>query len=252
MSYILEALRKAERERNAGQPPDLQQVVSQTATTARKKPLTRRWLTLAAASLIILIIGATLWFRSARVTVISSSPSVASAVVAPAPAAAAGITTETAVAETSTGHLDDLLDKSSGDSLPLEDQQQLSAQTAPIQAAPAPEVKPAQPIATTPAVTAAQSVENPSQAEQAQAEPELPPELKRLKEMPPDYRNNFPSIRVDVHAYDEKPAKRFVMVNGRRYREGEVLIEGPRIVSIEEDGIVFNYRNADVLYPIGR
>ena len=235
MSYILEALRKAERERNAGQVPDIQ-VVSRTVSPPEKMLLSRRWLTLGVAAIVGLLIGVAFWLKPAPIAVAEpvSAPAVAvSAVVAPAPTAEEIVAAEPTEPETSAARLDDLLDKNS-DALPIEDQQKLSAETAPVKAFvvhPAPKT---------------------TQAEQAQAEPELPSELKKLKEMPADYRNNFPAIRVDVHVYDEQPAARFVMINGRRYREGEVLSEGPRIVSIEEDGIVFNYRNADVLYTIAR
>jgi general secretion pathway protein B len=233
MSYILEALRKAERERNAGQVPDIQ-VVSRSAPPAQKMPMAR-WLTLCAAVIIGIIVGLVFWIKSVP-TVTTEHVSVplatASAVVA-VPVVEATSAIEAAEPQTNAARLDDLLDNTS-DALPIDDQQKLSAEASPAAAF---VVHPA------PAAT---------QAEQAQAEPELPAELKKIKEMPADYRNGFPPIRVDVHVYDEQPAKRFVMVNGRRYHEGETLSEGPRVVSIEEDGIVFNFRNEDVLYPIAR
>lgn len=235
MSYILEALRKAERERNAGQVPDIQ-IVSRAVSPPEKILLSRQRLMLGAAVIIGFIIGVAFWLRPAPTATAEPAPApvvTASTVVAPAPAAEEIIAAEPTAPETNAAHLDDLLDKNS-DALPIEDQQKLSAEAAPVKDF---VVHPA------PATT---------QAEQAQAEPELPAELKKLKEMPADYRNNFPALRVDVHVYDEQPSARFVMINGRRYREGEVLNEGPRIISIEEDGIVFNYRNEDVLYPMVR
>lgn len=246
MSYILDALRKAERERNAGQVPDLQ-ITSRSESPASRPLLKRQWLTLGATILAGLCIGIALWLRPAHVPE-AAQPAVAAAAPAPAiaPAATPEPVPEIAAEVTASGaaRLDDLLDKSSEGALSLEEQKKLSVAAAP----PAPVIKPVEP----PAAAEAAPPVQPTLAEQATAEPELPPELKKLKEMPADYRNNFPSIRVDVHAYDEQPAKRFVMINGRKYREGEVTAEGPRIVSIEEDGIVFNYRNEDVLYPIAR
>ena len=66
--------------------------------------------------------------------------------------------------------------------------------------------------------------------------------------MPPGYRAEFPPITVDVHAYNGNPQKRFVLINGRRYREGDVISEGPRIAQIIAEGIVFDWRNEQVLY----
>ena len=89
-----------------------------------------------------------------------------------------------------------------------------------------------------------------------QAPPAIPPALtqqapvRKLREMPPDYRADFPALTVEVHVFE--PGRRFVMVNGRRYREGERLAEGPQIVEIVRVGIVLEYRGEKVLYPLGR
>jgi general secretion pathway protein B len=97
-------------------------------------------------------------------------------------------------------------------------------------AAPLPRRKPTPPPATTPAAP------NPYAA------------VKNLKEMPAGYRAEFPAITVDVHAYNGSPLRRFVLINGRRYREGDTLTEGPRIAQIVPNGIVFDWRNEQVLY----
>lgn len=236
MSYILEALRKAERERNAG-APDLQGS-SRHPSASSTRPLMRQRLTVGAAVIAGLLIGTVLWLRSTHAP--DAAPEAPAPIYEPAPIAEAPPAN---IAETNpTGgaaRLDDLLDKGSP-GLPLEEQHKLSTISMPTAAT----LTTVEPIATTESA--------PTLAEQATAEPELPPELKKLKEMPTDYRGNFPPIRVDVHAYDEQPARRFVMINGRKYREGEVLAEGPTVVSIEEDGIVFNYNNQEVLYPLAR
>ena len=86
--------------------------------------------------------------------------------------------------------------------------------------------------------------------------PTIPPALtqqapvRKLREMPPDYRADFPALTVEVHVFE--PDRRFVMVNGRRYGEGERLAEGPQILEIVRSGIVLEYRGEKVLYPLGR
>ncbi|WP_295687948.1 general secretion pathway protein GspB [uncultured Nevskia sp.] len=72
--------------------------------------------------------------------------------------------------------------------------------------------------------------------------------VQRLKDMPPAYRAEFPPISIDVHVYNDNPQRRFVLINGRRYREGDALSEGPRIAQIVPEGIVFDWRNEQVLY----
>ncbi|HWU68686.1 MAG TPA: general secretion pathway protein GspB [Stenotrophobium sp.] len=77
------------------------------------------------------------------------------------------------------------------------------------------------------------------------------PAAPLLKDMPPEYRSAFPTLTVDVHSYDPRPGKSFVMINGRNYHAGDTLTEGPRIISIVANGIVFDYRGQQVLFTIG-
>ena len=125
----------------------------------------------------------------------------------------------------------------------------------PVPAPPAPAAS--EPRSQTPAAQAAPAEEAPAApTAAAPAEKPVPPaltqpaSLPRLREMPPEYRADFPALSVDVHVYDRVPSQRFVIVNGRHYREGEQMVEGPRIVEIVKDGIVLDYRGEKVLYTI--
>ncbi len=51
-----------------------------------------------------------------------------------------------------------------------------------------------------------------------------------------------PNLNLEMHMYGANPAQRFVFINGTRYREGETLSEGPQVVSIESDQVVLSYR----------
>jgi general secretion pathway protein B len=51
----------------------------------------------------------------------------------------------------------------------------------------------------------------------------------------------LPPLRLELHAYSEQPRDRFVFINGRKYAEGERLIEGPQLLSIEPRGAVLSY-----------
>lgn len=101
--------------------------------------------------------------------------------------------------------------------------------------------------ATSPAPAAVPAVRVPAPAP-ALTQPDSPASARRLKDMAPAYRAEFPPITIDVHVYNDNPQRRFVLINGRRYREGDVLSEGPRIAQIVPEGIVFDWRNEQVLY----
>ncbi len=50
----------------------------------------------------------------------------------------------------------------------------------------------------------------------------------------------LPPLHLDIHVYSEQPQQRFVFVNMRKYHEGEQLKEGPLLESITADGIILN------------
>lgn len=52
----------------------------------------------------------------------------------------------------------------------------------------------------------------------------------------------LPELRLDLHVYDPDPAKRFVFLNMRKLREGEALPEGVRLDSINQTGVRLTYR----------
>jgi len=50
-----------------------------------------------------------------------------------------------------------------------------------------------------------------------------------------------PPLKLELHAFATRPADRFVFINGTKYVEGSRLAEGPQLVSIEPDGAVLTY-----------
>jgi general secretion pathway protein B len=76
--------------------------------------------------------------------------------------------------------------------------------------------------------------------------------IKKLREMPPAYRAEFPAITVDVHAYNDDVTRSFVMLSGKRYKAGDTIAEGPRIADIVPEGIIFDWRGERVLYSLNR
>jgi general secretion pathway protein B len=52
----------------------------------------------------------------------------------------------------------------------------------------------------------------------------------------------LPDLRLDLHVYDANPAKRFVFLNMRKLREGESLPDGVRVDSINQTGVRLTFR----------
>jgi general secretion pathway protein B len=52
----------------------------------------------------------------------------------------------------------------------------------------------------------------------------------------------LPELRLDLHVYDPEPSKRFVFINMRKLREGEMLPEGVRVDEITAGGAKLSFR----------
>lgn len=73
-----------------------------------------------------------------------------------------------------------------------------------------------------------------------------PPSIETL---PPQAAAGLADLSVDLHIYSTDPARRAVFVNGRRYTEGMALAEGPMVEQITRDGVVINHRGQRFLLP---
>lgn len=231
MSLLLDALRKAEEERRLGQTPSLHSVIQ---AVPAGRPSRRRWLpwllgllglALGAAALVLV------WVQRPAAPVVATPPS-------PPPAVPVLDSLPVPMEE----DVEDLAD------LDIEAPyaRHLQATTAET-AAPAVRPPPAEPVAEAsqePPPGPRLTVERIQLA--AAGEVAVP-----LAEMPADYRASFPAFRVDVHVWNEDPALRFVMLNGRRYREGDVTQEGPRLLAIVANGMDFEHRGTRVRLPLG-
>jgi len=49
-------------------------------------------------------------------------------------------------------------------------------------------------------------------------------------------------LHLDIHVYAGEPSKRFVFINMNKYREGEHLTEGPVVEEITSDGVILNHQ----------
>ncbi len=60
---------------------------------------------------------------------------------------------------------------------------------------------------------------------------------------------DLPDLNLDIHVYGATPAERFVFVNMRKHQEGSILDSGPRIEAITPDGVILDYRGTRFVLP---
>ena len=59
----------------------------------------------------------------------------------------------------------------------------------------------------------------------------------------------LPELHLDVHVFATNKAERFVFINMRKYHEGATLQEGPTIERIRRDGVILDYQGLRFLLP---
>ena len=75
------------------------------------------------------------------------------------------------------------------------------------------------------------------------APPPVPGKIYDVGELPVSVKQNLPPVNMSIFMYSEDPASRMVRINGQTYREGQSLGEGLKLEEIRPDGVIINYRN---------
>ncbi|MCZ6476121.1 MAG: general secretion pathway protein GspB [Gammaproteobacteria bacterium] len=57
----------------------------------------------------------------------------------------------------------------------------------------------------------------------------------------------LPDLTLELLVYSATASERFVRINSASYREGEVLSEGPRVLTITAEGVILDYRDRSFL-----
>jgi general secretion pathway protein B len=238
MSYILDALRRADAERGRGAVPDLNAqplalpVIDDDVREGARAP----WLWLGAgAALMLAAWGAWQFFGprdSAPSTAVSAPgmppamPPVAApsppqpppmpGLPAPAPAPAPAVT-------------------------PLPPPVAIAPVAPPMAASPqSPPVQAAAPAAVTPKPPA---VVRPAPKASAPASAAAPAaRVPKLAELPDDVRRTVPTLTIGGSVFSPQPAARMVIVNGQVFREGDTLATGLKLEQIRPKSAVFSIR----------
>ncbi len=249
MSYILDALRKADQQRQRGAAPTL--LTAQTTAAAPGKPALslNTWL---AAALVVagIVIG---WLRpwQSEPQVPAAEPSAAqrsapgSLPAAPAPSSEPALppapTPAQALPETAGKNR-----QSPPAQLPAPDAASATRPAgAAIGQASAPariEAPPIPPGAVTiaPPETAPATPEKPAGAGPGNAGQENT--LPAMSELPPSIRQEISSLTISFHYYAANPAERRIMINNVMLRQGEVLQPGLGVEQITREGVILSYK----------
>jgi general secretion pathway protein B len=73
--------------------------------------------------------------------------------------------------------------------------------------------------------------------------------LPSISEISLSGAQSLPELHLDVHVYATKTAERFVYINMRKYHEGATLQEGPTVERIRRDGVVLNFQGLRFILP---
>jgi general secretion pathway protein B len=229
MSYILDALKKSERER------ELVRMLRTAGTSNHFWMPTRRRMWPAIIGLVLLI-GITVtvvrfWSPTDRSLAASADrSSVPVPTAATEPAKAPVVTSDGQQNAITVGHA-----KTATDDLAAQ-LQSTSAQRPAAAARPQADAVIAKTVAPNTAVTTAEPVD--------------PATVPFLREMPNEFRRKLPELVVNVHLYSANEAENLVYINNQQLRRGEQLEGGIRLEAIVPEGVVLSY--AGTLFKLPR
>jgi len=225
MSFILDALRKSEAERQRQDGPTLLEM--RPSRPQRRMPV---WV-IGLGILLLVNIAVVLWFLLPTHQYAVEVRIAAPASGAPLPAPSAAMPAPRAPAPATPP---------------------VSASTPP----PAPLLAPGATAAAT--VTPPAAVSVPPAAPRASAPAASKPARPQLAPSDvaanlPDYSRvsaGMPPLRLDLHSYSEQPQQRYALINMHKVQEGDTLPEGPRVLHILPDGVVLSYQGTE--FVLGR
>ncbi len=243
MSYILDALQKAEAERERGRVPGLKsQLVLPVRRERASAPALRPWHLVGGLALVLLALG--IWWWTAAPDAAPAAPLDAPATSAPPPGAVAAAAPP--VAQT--------LPDSAAAPARTEDRAASPAEPVlPILAPPraAPAVPKAPAASSTPPVQA-QTAAPAGNAATATAPPSAQaaaPAIPSFGQLSAEARAQLPAVNVSGSTYSQNPALRMLIANGKVVQEGQDIAPGLKLETIGARSAVLNHQG--MRYSIG-
>lgn len=245
MSFILDALKKSEADRQRQNVPGLLDLGP--ATPRPRFPVWGIWLglLLGVNLLVLMVLLIRGWIPGgAAPAADAKTPAHVDAAALKAPAAAPVVAATTATAAPATA----------APPRTTADSSSFSPMDAPVYA---PEIPVANDAAPGPSVAAGTPAAEP--AATSRPDPRLakalypppPPDevLPTLNEIRLSGNHGIPELHMDIHVYAARASERFVFINNRKYREGEALQEGPAVERITRDGVVLRFQGLRFTVP---
>ena len=227
MSYILDALKKADAEREQGRVPGLHTPMANLE--ADLPPLGGRppaWVMGLGAVLVLAALGSA-WWWTRPVATTPVTPTAPILTQAPTPSLAATPTPLSARSVSATPVT------------PSPARAQAAAPT-PQTEMRSPVVTPPQTVSPAPAATPAKpSTRAPIHVDPATT---TSTQVPNLAELPEDVRRSLPALTVSGAMYSDQPASRMLLINNRVFHEGDQPVAGLVLEEIRLKSAVFRYR----------
>lgn len=227
MSYILDALKKADAEREQGRVPGLHTPMANLE--ADLPPLGGRppaWVMGLGAVLVLAALGSA-WWWTRLVATTPVTPTAPILTQAPTPSLAATPTPLSARSVSATPVT------------PSPARAQAAAPT-PQTEMRSPVVTPPQTVSPAPAATPAKpSTRAPIHVDPATT---TSTQVPNLAELPEDVRRSLPALTVSGAMYSDQPASRMLLINNRVFHEGDQPVAGLVLEEIRLKSAVFRYR----------
>jgi len=208
MSYILEALKKAEQKRRQGAFPDLLSVHEQTGFKAGK-PVRWQYIMI---SILLVSIGAVLPRLYEKYSGAQNRERLS---VTAAPPGGAPSVAVTPLRSTAGRQNRGKSEKKSVNLVPLERKADIASIDVPVSA-------------------------------DVTSLPDAGASSKRItlkeSELPPTIQQELPKVEISVHIYDSNPSSRIISIHGRAVHEGDNVAAGLRLESIIPEGVILSYK----------
>ena len=222
MSYILEALKKSEQERGAGETPSVQTIHSAGLQYAQqKKPL---WPYMLAAVITLNVIALIVFFAPASNSVKQVNP--------------APVTTSPAVEQVTASTVATPIQKQAPPALPATEQ--ASPAPTPVKAV----AQPRQPTTAPQTIAASTS----TRRSEDNYQPSISSQTRNdyvsvvdVRDLPLDIQARIPDMVFSAHVYSSNPQQRSVVINGNFMEQGDMLTSKLRLDEITPGGVVFDF-----------
>lgn len=260
MSYLLDALRKADHERQLGTVPDLATAADPGAASEQGTPV---WLVIAIAGVVALngaVLGAVMWrwfggSDSSRLTDVKTVVSAEAEKAERAATEGERVSTPQQVYDSKT----QVVAAGKPERASATEEQATSRPAAPGPAS----------GSTTAGLESTQKAANDNVAAASASAPQARElestgvagaasyaspaerygEVPWLRELPQAVRKDLPEYTLNGLLYSSVPGVSFVLINGGRYHEGERIPGAGAVVTIHAEGVVINYKGRRFRLP---